>query len=163
MPAVGEKIQKQLCCNHFRLKKSSLHSIVWECSATLCSLHYAYYCSGRGVPSASYSLYQLNSVKNSPLVADRYTTRGEIFHFLRFWTPKIDPHPNCLKLRFWAFQNILRLDFFENFPKSERFPPCFRSVHNKGGIFQRGDFSPNWVDGIRAKKTLFLHGTAKHL
>ena len=60
-------------------------------------------------------------MKNSPLLQIG-TQQGRNFSLFEILDPKNRPPPNCVKLRFWAFQNILRLGFFENFPKSERFP-----------------------------------------
>ena len=77
---------------------------------------------------------------------------GETFHILNF---KNRPPPNCLKPRFWAFQNILRLDFFENFPKFEKFPPLFQIGTKQGGNFSKGgDFSRNSIDMKAVRKRL---------
>ena len=76
---------------------------------------------------------QLNSVKNFPPCCRSVHNKGGNFSLFEILDSKNRPPPNCLKLRFWAFQNILRLDFFENFPKSEKFPPLFSIGTQQGG------------------------------
>ena len=66
---------------------------------------------------------QLNSVKKFPPCCRSVHNKGGIFSLFEILDTKNRPPPNRLKLRFWAFQNIIRLDFLNAvIPVPGRYP-----------------------------------------